>query len=301
MNRNFKEIYEELNTKNLDEIKIMHKRKNVTLIILLVLTLILIFFNKIVFLNNIITVTFFLIFLFILLINISITIKFKRIFKEIIIKRIVKLYDKEISFYTNMGILESEYRKSGFYKDFDKYYSEDLFKGKLNNKYSFEMAQVRTKKIEIVRDDRGKYIGKEEHIVFDGLYGMVDLNGINLSEIDVATNTIISKYKNSRIEMDSAEFENNYDIFSKDKIKALEIFTSEIIDEINNFKTNIGKPIQIRIKNGKLFFNVYLGEILEPPTFKNIMDYDILYKYFKIIDQPINLISEILKNIDEIK
>ena len=163
------------------------------------------------------------------------------------------------------------------------------------------MAQVRTKKIEIVRDDRGKYIGKEEHIVFDGLYGMVDLNGINLSEINVATNTIISKYKNSRIEMDSAEFENNYDIFSKDKIKALEIFTSEIIDEINNFKTNIGKPIQIRIKNGKLFFNVYLGEILEPPTFKNIMDYDILYKYFKIIDQPINLISEILKNIDEIK
>ena len=301
MNRNFKEIYEELNTKNLDEIKIMHKRKNLTLIIILVLTLILIFFNKIVFINNTITVTFFLIFLFTLVINIFITVNFKKIFKEIIIKRIVKLYDKEISFYTNMGILESEYRKSGFYKDFDKYYSEDLFKGKLNNKYSFEMAQVRTKKIEIVRDDRGKYIGKEEHIVFDGLYGMVDLNGINLSEIDVATNTIISKYKNSRIEMDSAEFENNYDIFSKDKIKALEIFTSEIIDEINNFKTNIGKPIQIRIKNGKLFFNVYLGEILEPPTFKNIMDYDILYKYFKIIDQPINLISEILKNIDEIK
>ena len=49
-----------------------------------------------------------------------------------------------------------------------------------------------------------------------------------------------------------------------------------------------------------ILMHIY-GEILEPPTFKNIMDYDILYKYFKIIDQPINLISEILKNIDEIK
>ena len=58
--------------------------------------------------------------------------------------------------------------------------------------------------------------------------------------------------------MDSAEFENNYDIFSKDKIKALEIFTSVIIDEINNFRINFGKPIQIRIKNGKLYFNAYL-------------------------------------------
>ena len=49
----------------------------------------------------------------------------------------LKLYDKEFSFRSNMGILKSEYIKSGFYKDFDKYYSEDIIKGKIQNKYYF--------------------------------------------------------------------------------------------------------------------------------------------------------------------
>ena len=70
---------------------------------------------------------------------------------------------------------------------------------------------------------------------------------------------------------------------------------------MNEFRANMGKTIQIRIKNGKLFFNVYLGEIFEPPKLKNSIDYDVLYKYFKIIDQPISLLIEILKNIDEMK
>ena len=258
MNRSFEEIYEKIKLNNLEEINSVTKRKNVTLIILLILVLILVFFNKIVFCNNIVTIIFFLIFLSIILINILVTRKYKKLFKEVIIKKMIELYDSKLNYLAKSGISILKYKESNFYKDFDKYYSEDLISGNILDKYFFEMAEVRTKKIEIIRDDKGNITGREEDIVFNGLFGTVDLNIENSLEINVATNTINSKYKNARIERDSAEFEKNYDIFSNNKIKALEIFTSEVIDEINNFKTNIGKPIQIRIKNSKLFFNVYL-------------------------------------------
>ena len=300
MNRDFKEIYSKINLENLDKINKIIKRKNITLIILLILLLIFIFFRKIVFINDVVMIIFSLFFLGLLILNIFFTIKYKKIFK-IILKKIVNLYNENLEYFYNKGIEEREYKKSGFYKEFDKYYSEDLIKGKLLNRYFFKMAQVRTKETEVLRDDKGKITGKQDYIVFDGLYGEVELNVLNSLEIEVATNTIKSKYKKSRIEMESAEFENKYDIFSNDKIKALEVFTSEIVDKMNEFRINLGKPIQIRIKNGKLFFNVYLGEILEPPKLKNSIDYDILNKYFKTIDQPISLISEILKNIDEVK
>lgn len=261
MNRNFEDIYEKLTSiDNIEEINIITKRKNITLIIFLIFILILMFFYKFILSNNIVLIIFFVIFISILMINISITKKYKKIFKEIIIKKMISLYNEQLIYFGNKGISEIIYRDSGFYKDYDKFYSEDLISGKIKKGYMFSMAQVRTKKTQILQDNRGKVVDKEEEIVFDGLYGFLELmnSSINSLEIDVAINTIISKYKNSRIEVDSAEFEKNYDIFSNDKIKALQIFTPEVIDELNNFKNNLRKSIQIRIKNGKLFFNVYL-------------------------------------------
>lgn len=301
MNRDFKEIYSKINLENLDKVNNIIKRKNITLIILLILLLIFIFFRKIIFSNDIVMIIFAAFFIFILVINILTTIKYKKMFREIIIKKMVNLYNINLEYFLNKGIVETEYNESGFYKEFDKYHSENLISGRIFNKYFLKMAQVTTKKVEILKDDKGRITGKQDHIVFNGLYGEVNIKDLDKLEIEVAPNTIKSKYKSSRIEMDSAEFENKYDIFSNNKIKALEIFSSEVIDKMNEFRANMGKTIQIRIKNGKLFFNVYLGEIFEPPKLKNSIDYDVLYKYFKIIDQPISLLIEILKNIDEMK
>ena len=193
MNRDFKEIYSKINLENLDKVNNIIKRKNITLIILLILLLIFIFFRKIIFSNDIVMIIFAAFFIFILVINILTTIKYKKMFREIIIKKMVNLYNINLEYFLNKGIVETEYNESGFYKEFDKYHSENLISGRIFNKYFLKMAQVTTKKVEILKDDKGRITGKQDHIVFNGLYGEVNIKDLDKLEIEVAPNTIKSK------------------------------------------------------------------------------------------------------------
>ena len=100
--------------------------------------------------------------------------------------------------------------------------------------------------------------------------------------------------------MDSADFEQKYDILADNKIQAMQIFNSDLIDKINDFNEYTGYFMELKLHKNKVFFRVECKEAFEAPEVKETLDYSVLYKYFKMIDSPVNIIETLIKNIEDL-
>lgn len=294
MNKNFNEIYQSIYTNGIHEITKLKERRNVG---------ILIFFNMLIltaiFLLIGMSLEFMMVCVFITfaaLVNFIISnVNYRKGFKKLVIEKIVHAYNPDFQFYAENGVSNFEYRNSLFDRFYDNFYSEDLIQGFIEDQYSFKMSQVKTEKEEIVTNSNGNREVKRETI-FQGLFGIVDIDDNILMRMDITSNNFLNKYNKSRIEVDSGEFEKKYDMFATDKVRAMEIFTADIIEEFNKFHEDTGYVIQIKVELNKLYFRISCGDVFEVPAIKDALSYDYMYKNFRMIDFPIGIISKILKN-----
>lgn len=305
MNRNFNKIYQEIYTNGLKEINAIKKNKNINLVILIMFFVIFVLiFNSGSMLDErrnsyLLCITISAIGIIVSFINyVILNWKFRKIYKEKVIKKIVNLYNNKFIYDANIPIPRYDYIQSQFNRHFDNFYSEDFIQGEILDNILLKMAQVRITEISEYKDSDG-YVRKTETTLFHGLFGIIDIHNTLISKVDIMSNNFLNRFNKNRIEMDSAEFEKCYDIFTKDKVRTMEIFTSDIIDEINKFREDIGHEIQIRIFRGKIFFRIPCGNIFEAPVFKDALDYKTLYKYFRIIDSPISIMTKIVENINQ--
>lgn len=298
--RNFNEIYEEIIQSGIvQELANLRNKNNIAFISffgLIVIALIAFFYH--ISLSVILCLIIAVVIVFVYFVRISMA--YKKSFKSKIIEKIVKHYDPSFTFLAYPGVTSEEYRRSKFDADYDKFYSEDMIEGRINGKYQFKMSQVHTQKEEYVTDDQGNR-RVEYHTLFKGLYGFVNVEGTSIMTMDIQSNSFVNKYNKSRIEVDSAEFEKDYDIFATDKVRAMEIFTSDLIQEFNDFQDETNKNIRIKVYRNVLFFRLEVGDIFEAPMIKDATSYEYLLKNFQLIDYPITIITKILENAESTK
>lgn len=294
MKRNFNEIYQEIYKNGVKELSKLKQNQNISIFvffIFIVLTATLFIaqkrFSPILIISIFTTILSMFIF-------IKAQYDYRKGFKELVIKRIVYLYNPEFTYSPSEGVLKREYVESFFDRTFDRFYTEDLIKGKINGEYSFKMAQVKTEVEEVERDSDGKsHI--ETHTLFSGLFGIVDIKDSMILKMDITSDNFLNKYNKSRIEVDSSEFEKKYDMFSTDKVRTMEIFTSDLIEEFNKFEEETGYVMQIKVVPNRLYFRIKCGEAFEAPLMKDALSYDYLYKNFRMIDFPIYIISKMIE------
>ena len=94
--------------------------------------------------------------------------KYTPTFKEKVIGPFIKNIDENLQYRPNEGISSIIYRM-GEFEGYDNYYTEDLIIGKLDEKYNFQMAEVRTE--EESTDSDGD---THTYTVFHGLFGNVE-------------------------------------------------------------------------------------------------------------------------------
>ena len=244
--------------------------------------------------------------------------RYKETFKKHVIKKMISTYNNKLSYNPKYGIRREEYSKSNFEQGFDFFESEDSIIGTIGNSSSLKMSQVKTT-LKIRDTD-----GERSIISFFGLYGYVKLERSAFSNIDILRNSndIVNSFRNiknqievktkleplhytrypkEKIEIDSAEFEKYYDFYADDKIMALRIVTSELIEkfvrakEISNFK------LEFKIAKDRLYFRYGCGDAFEPTSFKEALDYEVLHNYFKMIDIPLSLVEAFIEHINEIE
>ena len=102
-----------------------------------------------------------------------------------------------------------------------------------------------------------------------------------------------------KIELDSSEFEKLYDVYSSNKIIAMQILTSDIMQMLIDFKNKNQITPELTLKKDKLYIRFTTGNQFEGSIFKKSMDYKVLKKYYDIINFTLSITEKFLKNISE--
>ncbi len=215
---------------------------------------------------------------------------YEEVFKNNIITSLIKNYDNHLQFNATKNMSKQYYNLAEF-EHYDYFYSNDYISGKINGIIPIQLGDVETTHVHTDSDGHS-------HIdtLFRGLFSIVKLPKSFPSIV-----TILSDKANVRkifpdnetLKIDSIEFEKHFNIFTKNKILAMQLLTSDIMDSILDFKTQNNSIFEIVIKDSFAYIRIHCDDMFEANLSKNAFDYDTLYTYYKYLD----FICEINKKI----
>ncbi len=290
--KNFNDIYEKIYAECSQPLEELRKktRNGITTVILISIIVGIIL--------TIITRSIFMIFLAIIISIFYIALSknnknYRTMFKEKIIKSFVKEYSDSLEFYPTKGISEMTYRQAKF-EYYERYHSEDLITGTLEGGYAINMAEVQTETEETDSDGN-----RTTYTVFHGLFAEIGLDKMINSDIRIRRDGMSLFNKKDKIEMDSGEFEKKFNVYSTDKIIAMQLLTSDIMDMLLDFKEKNKITPEITIEGNKFYIRFATGSVFEAKLMKKALDYDTLKRYYDIINFTLDLTEKFLKNINE--
>lgn len=216
-------------------------------------------------------------------------------FKNKAIRILVEDQNETYKYSPKKGLTSIEYNRSRFDTSWDHFYSEDYVSGILGKNVKFRMSQVHTEEEQQTTDSDGNTT-THNVTTFFGLYGIIELPVHAKGEIMIVGNSVFRKFNASRVEMESSEFEKNYDVLAEDRLWAMQVINANVIEEFVKMRNFFKKTIQVKVERNKIYFRLYCGDIFEPPKFKSSLDFDILHKYFRIIDIPNILYQSMIEN-----
>lgn len=290
--KSFNEIYMKIYKENAEILEYYRKRARnriiITTFVFLLLGIILSSITK-----NGIFLTVSLLIIFIYLVKSKSKKAYIEMFKTKIIDSLVKEYSKNLKFEHENGIDRITYLRAGFER-FDKYESEDLIIGNLENGNHIKMAEVKTQ-----RESRDKDGHKSTYTLFHGLFANIYLNKILNAHIKIRKNDISLFNGNDRIEMDSSKFEKKFNVYGNNKIITMQLLTADIMQMLLEFKEKNKITPEITINANQLYIRFETGEVFEGNLIRNSLDYSTLERYYRIINFTLDLAEKFSKNIND--
>jgi len=230
-------------------------------------------------------------FVFILIPNIASS-KYNKVYKNEIIKNI--MLENNMEYYPDQGMSIEDYRYAKF-ESFDRYHSNDLIKGKINN-IDYILADVHT-------EDRREDSDGDTHYVtlFRGSVSKLEMKKNLNSFIYIVNNKSVLFSKKYLINIDNEAFEKTFDIYSDNDILAMRILTPDVTNSILDLTNETGIHTEIKIFNNIIYFRFYTEDLFSPSIKDTDKEATNIAFYFKLID-GINLIMKnILDVIEEVE
>ena len=222
--------------------------------------------------------------------------EYKMEYKEKVVKTFIKEYDENLEYAPESGISSSTYRMAGFENRFDRYHSEDLITGKIDG-HQIEMSEVHTEEEQESTDSDGNttttYV-----TLFYGMFGHIQINNIYNGEMKIHSDKgKLAKLfgDKQRIEMDSSEFEKYFDVYAEDKIQAMQVLTSDIIEEMIDFRTNHKTKFEITINGNQLYIRFHTGDMFEANLIKSSTNEKTLREVYDIINFTFDITRKFIK------
>ena len=315
MMKTFDEIYQELKTEDMQEINKLYEcvkkksknQKRIALIICAIVDILILFLVS-ANLKSVFFSMFAIMFIFIIdtVIYVIITLisgfskEYKELntqYKNIVIKKIINNFYDNLEYFPYKSMPEYIYENVG-YEYYDCYSSDDYFEAQINNKYSIQMAEVLTKEKREHEDANGEE--REEEIVkFNGLFAKIILDKNINSELRIMQNGKFLLDKN-KLNMDSSEFEKYFDVKTTNKIIAMQLLTSDVMEELIKFEDKTKMKYDIYIKNDELYLRFHSGAMFEIGNLKKeILDKELIQKYFYMLNFTYNLSNKLINIIND--
>ena len=217
------------------------------------------------------------------------------IFKEKIIKNMINSFFESAEYFPNKMMPKEIYRE-GKYENYDRYHSDDYIEAKIDGKYFIDMAEMHTQREETYTDSDGD-THTRTYTLFHGIFAKVIMEKSINSNLRITSN--YSGYSN-RLEMDSSEFEKEFNVFASDKIIGMQILTADIMEEILEFKKEIKNNFDIFINENNIYLRFHCGAMFEPHIGKKqILDEKSLKMYYNILKFTYELSNKIIKTVEE--
>lgn len=209
------------------------------------------------------------------------------VFKDKIIKPIFENMLPDVEYTRSLGIKNIEYANA-HWEIYHRFSSEDMLKIPIkvnDNETKLYISEVFTERKE--QDEDGTYyVG-----VFHGMAGYVKLPKTIKGMLKVVRNGTSTFGKNLKIDM--SEFEKIFDVKTSDKIKAMQLLTSDVmydmVDLVNQNKTQF----EFYIVEDMLYIRFHTGSMFEPELFGKAMQFDELKKYFDLINMIRKVVTDI--------
>ena len=233
--------------------------------------------------------------------------KFKIDFKTKIVDALLKSFNQDLVIMPRTGIHENTYKEADF-ENYDKYSSEDLVVGTINNNCNFKMAEVLTQKERIDNDG-----GKTYTTIFKGLFTKISapkqFGTLLYLRNDVKDKGFLNRvlswklpFDKLRVELDSSEFEKIFDVYASDKIRAMQLLTADIMEDLIEFYNEMKINYELTIKENYIYIRFWCGNMFEAAKLRKFaLDKETLYKYYRMLDFIFKLTDKMLKALDGIQ
>lgn len=221
-------------------------------------------------------------------------------YKEKVLKPLLKNQIPSADYNWNLGINSFEYQQAKW-ESYDRYSSEDLLTVKTilkdyqNVETEIIMAEVHTQDRETDSEGRTRYVtrflGLAGHLMLPkdiGCYIKIRRNGTNFLE-------------RNAIKLDSTEFEKLFDVSTDDKIKAMQLLTSDVMMDMISIVEQSKVKYEIYINNNKMYFRFFTGSMFEPNLTGKAMKLDSIVKYINLTNSVVKTVEDMIKRIMEVE
>ena len=242
--------------------------------------------------------------------------KFNSLYKNKIIQTLIANFYDNLEYFPNKEMPEYIYEKLD-YEDYDTYESDDYFEALIDNKYSIQMAEIKTERI-VETDDynlnnQNRYRTPYEKqfarynvdhsntryiTEFHGLFSKIVIDKSINSTLEITPNRIISLDSN-KLNMDSSEFEKYFDVSASNKIIGMQLLTSDVMQDLVDFKIKTNMQYEIKIINNEIYIRFHSGEMFEAENINNSLNKAEIEKYFYMLNFTYNLSKKLIDVINQ--
>ena len=219
--------------------------------------------------------------------------QFNNDYKEKFVNKMLENFIEELDYIPLKSLSRNVFDEAKYGGRYNKYYSDDYFEGKINNK-KIVMADLNVQE-EIKKKDKDGNETTETTTIFNGLFGK-----INLSKSINTTIYVTREYgffDEQKLEMDSYEFEKAFSVYAENKITAMQLLTSDVQEDILELYNKYKIDFNIIIRNDKMYVLFETGSMFEIFSTRNNPN-EVLEEYFEIMKFIYKLVDKILKTID---
>ena len=225
--------------------------------------------------------------------------KYQETYKNEIVSNFIKLIGSDLKYSQGINYnneCKEKYTDAKFdNQPFNIFFSDDHIEGMLDSQVYINAADINVSNR--VGSGKNSYI----EYVFNGIFAYTKCTKDIGTSVKVCKNKVKILNKKDIVAMDSAEFEKYFDIYSDNKILAMQILTSDIMTDLIDFHNKYNLDFEIVFKNDTIYVRFFTGPMFEPKTFGSSMDKQLLFIYYSILQFVANVTKKVNKTLENLE
>jgi len=224
-------------------------------------------------------------------------IEYNQMYKKFVIEKIMKNFFENLEYFPQKSIPEYIYEEAQYNEYYDEYESEDYFEAQINNENSIQLGEVLTQK-EVESESSSGHKTTRMVTKFNGLFAKIEMNKSINCELRILQNGSVASLE--KLNMDSTEFETEFDVQTSNKIIGMQILTADVMEKLIQFEKENKMKFDIVIKNNNLYLRFHSDEMFESSSFKKeMLDKRTIKKYFNMLKFVYDLSNNLIKIVDD--